>query len=110
MADPRQPGELAVVTRDQVGQSPPGQVRGRKSVADITAGPPNAGRRIETHRGTPVPCYTDRPAPGVRDGDILERREQLDENPVQVREDRRRPVERRPYDRAEVIRSPASTE
>ena len=59
-ADPGQPGELGVAAEEQVAQRPPGQVRRRDALADVAAGPGQAGRGVGARR--PASSRAARPA------------------------------------------------
>ncbi len=75
--DPGEPGQRRVGPGDQVGQGAPGQVGRRHAVADVPAGPGQAGGAVEAHRGVPVPRNAERPAPGVGEAGVGHLGEQL---------------------------------
>ena len=67
------------------------------AVADVPAGPGQPGAAVEPDRGAPVAGHAERAAPGVRDrGGRATRREEVDQRPVQLAEDRGRRGRSRP--------------
>ena len=95
VADPRQPGELGVAAA-----APGRRGCGRRgwwcSPRRRRSRPPRPARsRVVAHRAEPVARRRQRPAPAVRDLGLGGGREQLDQRPLQLGEDRRLPVVRR---------------
>src|SRR5579862_2973862 len=78
VADPGQRHELARPAEHEVGDGPPGQVRGRHAVAHVAAGPGDPRRPVESDRGEPVSRHGDRAPPAMGDPCVGQGREQLD--------------------------------
>src|SRR5687767_653185 len=65
--DPREPGELRVSARDQIGESAPGEVSRSNPIADVASRPGKAGGAVQTDRAEPIARHTQRSSPAMRD-------------------------------------------
>lgn len=79
MADPWEIDSGRVRSGDEIGEGSAGKIGRRDTLADIAAGPGDTALAVEPNRRKPIACHSQHTAPTMRDGDIRELGEHLDQ-------------------------------
>ena len=100
---PRGRAAVAWDAPHQVSERTSGQASGGHPVAGIAARPAEAGSRVHTDRGAPVPGHAEHSAPGVIDPGLDRRGEHPAQDPAELGYGRRRDRAVVIYPRAEAV-------